>query len=377
MASAKPSLDLLRTLTDEHVLRALMENERLTRAEIAAHTGISKPTISDAVRRLVAAELLVDTGERSTGRGRSGSYFTLSPGCGAALVVSIGPEGVVAEAVDAFGAVVARSSVELDRRAGTDQAAHALAEAAGTVRDAIAGPLRTVAVSAADPVDRRTGRLVHLPDAPFLVGDLDPRDALHGLVDGPVVVDNDVNWAARAERAARTAPDPDNLVYLHLGEGLGCAVVCDGVVWRGHSGLAGEIAHVVTAGPDGRATRLIEVFGMLGLRRPDSTAIDVDLLRSRTTGNDGAATLRALAVAASGALMAAVALADPGAIVVGGSWGREDAFLSALRDEFARSPRRVPVVGSGLASEPELVGARTAGLEQLRDAIVGAASGRR
>jgi hypothetical protein len=29
-------------------------------------------------------------------------------------------------------------------------------------------------VSAAHPVNRRTGRLVHLPDAPFLLGELDP-----------------------------------------------------------------------------------------------------------------------------------------------------------------------------------------------------------
>ena len=55
-------------------------------------------------------------------------------------------------------------------------------------------------VSAANPVDRATGRIVHLPDSPFLLGDLDPVAVLAPLVAGPVIVDNDVNWAARAER---------------------------------------------------------------------------------------------------------------------------------------------------------------------------------
>ncbi|MGJ3559356.1 winged helix-turn-helix domain-containing protein [Streptomyces sp. INA 01156] len=41
MSLAKPSLEMLRALTDENVLRALMEEGRLTRAEIAARTGIS------------------------------------------------------------------------------------------------------------------------------------------------------------------------------------------------------------------------------------------------------------------------------------------------------------------------------------------------
>ena len=50
---ARPSLELLRSLTDEHVLRALMRRPRLTRAELAAETGISKPTVGESVRRLL------------------------------------------------------------------------------------------------------------------------------------------------------------------------------------------------------------------------------------------------------------------------------------------------------------------------------------
>jgi len=43
MTPAKPSLDLLRSLTDEHVVRALMEVGRLTRAELAAaHEWIAR-----------------------------------------------------------------------------------------------------------------------------------------------------------------------------------------------------------------------------------------------------------------------------------------------------------------------------------------------
>ena len=55
VAAAKPSLELLRELSDEHVLRALMTRDRMTRAELAAYTGISKPTVGESVRRLVMA----------------------------------------------------------------------------------------------------------------------------------------------------------------------------------------------------------------------------------------------------------------------------------------------------------------------------------
>src|SRR3954454_24207793 len=105
MATTKPTLDLLRSLSDEHVLRALMSQPRATRAEIAAATGLSKPTVSESVRRLSANGSVVDTGERTTGRGRVGTYYALPADAGWALVAGISPEGIVAEAIDPYGRV--------------------------------------------------------------------------------------------------------------------------------------------------------------------------------------------------------------------------------------------------------------------------------
>ena len=367
--AAMPSMQLLRSLTDEHVLTAVIEHGRLTRAEISATTGISKPTISESVRRLAAADILVDTGERTTGRGRVGSYYTLSDSVGTALVVSIRPDGVRAEAVDPFGRTRSESVVALDPGAGHDEAARALARAARDVATG-AGHVRLAVVSAADPVDRATGRLVQLPDAPFLVGDLDPVSVLSPMVSGPVLVDNDVNWAARAERDAH--PERlDDFVYLHLGEGLGCAVVVDGDVIRGHGGLAGEIAHLVTIGPEGRAMPLTELFAGLGLRRSGTTAIDVDRLISGLDQRqpEGLTTLQTLARALSGVVAAAVALTDPEQVVLGGPWGRDPRVQDAVTAYLETTPRPVTVRASAQTAPSDHQGARLRGLSELRTSI--------
>src|SRR6478752_6466223 len=149
MAPAKPTLELLRSLSDEHVLRALMSQRQATRAEIAAATGLSKPTVSESVRRLEAAGAVVDTGERTTGRGRIGTYYALPADTGRALVVGVAPEGIVAEAVDAYGAIAARAAAAVDRAPAPGEVARALRQVAGEV----SGPLRLAVVSAADPVD--------------------------------------------------------------------------------------------------------------------------------------------------------------------------------------------------------------------------------
>src|SRR3954469_9545060 len=100
MVPTKPTLELLRALSDEHVLRALMVERRATRAQIAAATGLSKPTVAESVRRLDAAGIVVDPGERTTGRGRIGTYYALAPTTGHALVASLAPEGVITETID-------------------------------------------------------------------------------------------------------------------------------------------------------------------------------------------------------------------------------------------------------------------------------------
>ena len=75
-----------------------MRHRRLTRAELAAEVGISKPTVGESVRRLAEAGLVADTGERTVGGrgrgrgcGRVGSYYALAD-AGVALVLSIAPD---------------------------------------------------------------------------------------------------------------------------------------------------------------------------------------------------------------------------------------------------------------------------------------------
>jgi predicted NBD/HSP70 family sugar kinase len=400
---AKPSLELLRALTDEHVLRALMRQPRLTRAELATATGVSKPTAGESVRRLVTVGLVADTGQRTAGgrgRGRVGAYYALADGVGLALAVSIAPEGIVAECIDPRGAVVSWAEQAITRPARPEAVATALRAAATRAQDggaAAAGPVRLAVVSAADPVDRATGRMVHLPDSPFLLGDLDPVAVLAPLVAGPVIVDNDVNWAARAERDHHvTGPGAlDDFAYVYLGEGLGCAVISDGEVRRGHGGLAGEIAHLLVAGPNGQATSLIDVFGQLGLRQPNATAIDTTRLLAAATPSSQPArgslsrpargsasqtvpgsaaqanvTLQAVARAVAGAIAAIVALADPAEIVLGGPWGSHPVLAAAIADAAASLPRPVPVRVATAATEPALSGARADALARLRAAII-------
>jgi predicted NBD/HSP70 family sugar kinase len=379
MPLTKPSSGLLRELTDENVLTALMGDTQLTRAELAKTTGLSKPTVAESVRRLEHAGLVVDTGHRTHTRGGVGTYYALAAEVGVALAMSVAPDGVTGEIIDARGSSLAILEKPVTRPAIPTTLKRLLAATAKTVMNGY-GPamVRAAVVSAADPVDRVTGALVHLPDAPFLLGALSPADTLRDLVTGPVVVDNDVNWAARCERDARNAtagPALDDFVYLYLGEGLGCAVVSDGQVRRGHGGLVGEIAHVLTVGPDGRAMPFIEVFERLGLRHGGTTAIDISRLHERLSAPEGEELAQQLARAVGGVISAAVAFSDPSVIVLGGAWGTMDVVARTVVAQAGQLARPIAVEQAHVIDRPALAGARAAAVELLRNDLLHRARG--
>ncbi len=338
----QPSLGVVRELTDRHVIGQLLAASELTRAELAARTAISKPTISESVRRLTEAGLLSEGGQQTGRRGPAGTFYRLRSDVGVAVAASAGPDGVVVEVLDPRGDLLRRSHRPVAVPT-TRSALEPLLVAATT--DALAGapgPALAATLSVAGPVDRATGRLVRLPDSPFLADDLDPVPLLTPLLGLAPTVDNDVDWAALAERAEGSAQGLDDFVYVFCGPGLGGAVVTGGTVLRGGRGLAGEIAHVRTVGPGGRAVRLVEVFAELGLRRPGSAALDVDRIRTVLDGStqDDRETGEAVLTALAGVIASISTVLDPQSVVVGGPWADHPMLAERLPDAVARSGSR-------------------------------------
>jgi glucokinase len=69
-------------------------------------------------------------------------------------------------------------------------------------------------------------------------------------MDVPVFADNDARVAMTAEMVWGAAKGHDNVLMLILGTGVGGAVLSNGHMLRGHSGVAGHLGHI-TVDPDG------------------------------------------------------------------------------------------------------------------------------
>jgi predicted NBD/HSP70 family sugar kinase len=78
--------------------------------------------------------------------------------------------------------------------------------------------------------------------------------ALAGLREafGPsLVMENDVDAAALAERALGHGREVDHFAFVHIGTGIGMGLVLGGQLLRGAHGVAGEIAYLPLTGGAG------------------------------------------------------------------------------------------------------------------------------
>lgn len=105
------------------------------------------------------------------------------------------------------------------------------------------GPVDAIGVGTASMVNFRAGRIVVSNNLPL--HDVPLRDMLAERYSVPAVIDNDANAAALAEFRYGAGVGTSEMLMLTLGTGIGGGIICGGRPYRGFSGAAAEIGHLV------------------------------------------------------------------------------------------------------------------------------------
>lgn len=92
-------------------------------------------------------------------------------------------------------------------------------------------------------IDQSRGRAVMSVNVPLT--EIDFVDYMSSRLGLPVFIDNDANVAALAEVRAGAAAGASQVVMVTLGTGIGGGIIIDGKVYRGATGSAAELGHMV------------------------------------------------------------------------------------------------------------------------------------
>jgi predicted NBD/HSP70 family sugar kinase len=283
--------------------------------------------------------------------------------------------------------LVSEAGVALGAKVTADHVAVVTVELDGTVRstrshpydpgrsDAIPELGRILAADVAELDDRLLGVGVGVPgsvdtqasgivDAPTLSWRAAPvGPVLRAAIGTPVLVDNDVNTLAAAERLYGIGREHSAYLVVTIGRGIGCGIVVDGGIYRGANGGAGEIGHIpVWSSRDGEeppctcgSTGCLEAYiGAEALRRTAQDRCGIEsldrLLRAAKRGNEQAQAVYAEAGELLGrALAGVIHTVDPEVVVLLGEgvdgwefW--QTGFEPSFRRSLLPARKDVPLV---------------------------------
>jgi predicted NBD/HSP70 family sugar kinase len=382
---------LVRAINQQVVLEAVLAEGNVTRARLARHTGLSKPTVSTLVRTLEACGLMRSEGLQEGSIGRPATVYTVNRLAGHTLAVDLGGSKVRAAVTDLFGDVLAEDTVPTLHDDGQRivDAVGELYEALATEAGATPGAAAAACVGVPGVVRPADGRI----ESAFNVPELDTfpfRDVLGDRLGMPVVVENDANLAAVGERWRGSGRGCDHFVAISIGTGIGMGIVLHGELYRGGMGGAGEVGFLPVAGdpfdPANRAHGPLENTAASGgiMRRlheflaehADSTlgadATVKDVFAAASVGDplglrlvDDEARLIALGVAAVDAVI------DPQLVVLGGGIGANPLLLAPVRNYVSQLVPQPPEVhSSSLGERASLYGAIALATYRVRQEVL-------
>jgi predicted NBD/HSP70 family sugar kinase len=369
---------LLRNLNERAVLETIRDGAPISRAEISRRAGISKPTVSQALRALLDAGLVRESPDEPDGPTYGAVYFEPVPDAALVVGLDLGARFLRSAVCDLRGTIRARQDVEL-RPPAADAALEVVPSLlasllAGTGIDSDAVDAVIVGVPGVVNASSGTVRVTHMADLDGRAfgGELSERLTL------PVTLENDINLAALGEQWLGVARGVDDFVFLSVGTGLGAGLVLHGELHRGHHGAAGEVDYALTGlaqKVDPSAAAVSSLASTMASRGTTSLEppFDVRSIFAAARGGDSVAKAVVDEVARRIALHigAVAAVADVELAVLGGGLGANgDLLLAPVRSllaEWLPYPPRVEV--SSLGEAAVLTGALAVGRRAALDNV--------
>ncbi len=226
------------------VLRLIHSQSPISRAQIAAITGLNKSTVSSLVDELLERILIHETGMNSTGAGRPATLIEINPRAGCIIGVELGVDFVSVAVTDFLGNILWRRKEDADPSEDQDKMIN---QTLRIVKEAMANGkkrnLRFLGLGLSTPgtVDLNEGVLIFAPNLHW-------RNVPFGKIFSEqtklkVFVENDANAAAIAEHLFGTARHCQDFIFVFAGVGIGGGLFLNGKLYRGRNGYAGEIGH--------------------------------------------------------------------------------------------------------------------------------------
>ena len=218
----------------------------ISRTQLGQSTHIRMPVVTALIRDLIEQGILVESGRSTAGRGRKQILLSLNSRHGFVVGIEFDLDHMMALGVDVCGNIVTQRSRPMPAQKtnaailkGLISLTEAVIRESGYERSALKG------IGVADP------GIVDSKEGVSLLCSLLPEwrnVPLRRLVEShfavPVLLDENTRAKTLCEHRQGAGQGFQHLLLIDVGSGIGCGIIMDGKLYRGHTNMAGELGHV-------------------------------------------------------------------------------------------------------------------------------------
>ncbi|MFS0560409.1 ROK family protein [Terribacillus sp. 179-K 1B1 HS] len=232
------------------VLQTIQDHMPISRADIAAKTGLNKGTVSSQVSELLEENLILESGPGVSSGGRRPVMLLFNHIAGYSIGVDIGVNYILGILTDLQGNIKNEKIIHFsdltyeeilkELHKSIDSLLHSMPQS----------PYGLVGIGVGVPGTVNTEGEIQL--APNLNWrNIDLKAVLEEKYNVPVLIENEANAGAYGEKQFGAGQSSDNLVYVSVGIGIGVGLILNGELYKGQSGFSGELGHMTieTDGP--------------------------------------------------------------------------------------------------------------------------------
>jgi len=346
------------------VLQAIRVGEEITRAELAAITGLTSPTIANITKKLLDLGLIAEAGRRFGMRGQPALRLRVNPDGCFSIGINIDRDHFTIVTLDLAGNVRTRAAKDINFAMPEHVLACLRTEVQAIRSSGAIDEQRLIGVGVALPDDLGRVELPHRPEGYEVWHHLDVAGLVQEVLPLPVHIDNDAAAAAIGEAQFGSGLTQQSFFYVLISAGLGGGLVIDGSYARGANGRSAEIGFLpdTTAGRPGATVQdtvslsaLLARMEEAGNRIGDIDTLSVDMPVVRQWLDDAACAL-------TSPLIAVNCLVNPAAVLIGGRLPAPliDGLIARLEPALAAhatAPVIAPVMRAAASSDAPAIGA--------------------
>ncbi|SFJ91578.1 ROK family protein (putative glucokinase) [Thermoflavimicrobium dichotomicum] len=244
---------MVKKINKSIVLETIKQKHPISRAQISELTGLNKGTVSSIVQELIEEEFVSEIGPGRSSGGRRPVMLLYNQKAGFAIGIDLNVNYLLTVLTDLQGNIVLEQKTYLNDRS-LSSVAKQIIQSIRLIMDQVPKSRHgIVGVGIGIPgLCSEDGTILFAPNLGWREVDL--KQALSSECSLPIFVLNEAHAGAIGEHLLGAGKGVSDLIYLSVGIGIGSGIIFNNTLYKGNSGLAGEIGHCIIV-PNGKLCR--------------------------------------------------------------------------------------------------------------------------